>query len=262
MGIFSFFTAKSSNQRLKSIAFNPQYNWWSQATRCRYEPPIYSFLDDNEWEIFDQWHKEIYLENWRGESAIPFMSLLQAFIMGNDIDSIVEFGCFAGFSTLLIGFMMKKMGHSHSFASIDITPAHCQFTKKWVNQANLSEFVKIYEGSSHDPHMVSKVLANLKQNPKLIIIDSSHQYQQTLNELNSWFEYLQPGGFFILHDSSIFASKFDNTGQGGVHKAFSEWVKNKENISSININSGKLDNYIYLDDTGIGIIQKIEKKST
>lgn len=256
MGIFSFLNPSQAKSRLQSDAYDPQFNWWSQVTGRQYEPPIYSFLNDDEWEIFNQWHQSIYQENRRGESAIPFMSIIQAFIMGNNIDSVVEFGCFAGFSTLLIGFMMRKMDHRQSFASIDINPEHCRITQEWVDKSKLNNFVRIFTGSSHDTKTIQDVLKHLSQKPKLIIIDSSHQHQQTLNELNTWYEHLQPGGLVILHDTSQFAAKFDSTNQGGVNKAFIEWTKNQNNIDSININSGTLENYIYLDNTGLGIIQK------
>jgi len=184
------------------------------------------------------------------------MSVLQAFIMGNNIDSIVEFGCFAGFSTLLIGYMMKKMQLPKSFVSIDITKRHCEITQEWTDKAELNEYIKIIEGSSHDPKVIQETIEFLPQKPKLIIIDSSHQYQQTLNELNAWFGHLQTGGFIFLHDTSVSAAEYDTTNQGGVNRAFKEWTKNRENIASININPNKYEEPIYFDGTGLGIIQK------
>ena len=61
--------------------------------------------------------------------------------------------------------------------------------------------------------------------PELIILDSSHEYQATLAELDLWYAALAPGGLLALHDVSRFAADFDVTQQGGVGRAFTEWRK-------------------------------------
>ncbi|MEY2504751.1 MAG: hypothetical protein QOG27_1031, partial [Verrucomicrobiota bacterium] len=61
--------------------------------------------------------------------------------------------------------------------------------------------------------------------PELIVLDSSHEYQATLDELDLWYPALAAGGLLILHDVSRFAVDFDVTKQGGVLRAFTEWRK-------------------------------------
>jgi len=59
--------------------------------------------------------------------------------------------------------------------------------------------------------------------PELIFLDSSHEYKQTLDELDAGTRFLAPGGLIVLHDTSEFAASFDVTQQGGVHRALGEW---------------------------------------
>ncbi len=57
----------------------------------------------------------------------------------------------------------------------------------------------------------------------MILLDSSHEYLATVQELDLWYPALQEGGILLLHDVSIFAAGFDVTGRGGVRRAFDEW---------------------------------------
>lgn len=241
-------------------------HWWFQKTKYKYLPPIFSFLDKNELILIENWYKDTNKKQLLGEANVPFMSFVQGLIMGNSIDKIIQIGHYAGFSTLLIGFMLKKMGIKHSFTSIDIDHFCCKYTSSWIKNADLSEFVQIVEGDSSDIKIVNKSLKTLKGKPKLIIIDSSHQYIHTRKELSIWPNKLEKLGLLLLHDVSVFASNFDKDKLGGVNKALVEFKKNNLNyqINLINgtfsnnrfwnVNSEKLS---YLDGCGIGIIQKI-----
>jgi cephalosporin hydroxylase len=229
-----------------------------------YVPPVYSFLDDNEWNIMKDWYRETDENKFIGESNIPIMCVIQGFVMGSNISNIVQLGHHSGYSTLLIGFMLRKMNFKNSFFSIDIDKKVCDFTQKWIEKAELAEFIHIECGDSGDPKFVPQVKQRFNGvGPELIFIDSSHQYDHTLQELNLWYDNLADGGFMLLHDTSDFASSaFDDTKRGGVKKAFQEWVQTKDDIEHININSRSYRDVrknIYLDGCGLGIVQKVFK---
>ena len=70
----------------------------------------------------------------------------------------------------------------------------------------------------------------------MILLDSSHEYGATVQELDLWYPALQTGGIFLLHDVSVFAAGFDVTGEGGVHRAFDEWRRKNPQAEAICLN--------------------------
>ena len=63
------------------------------------------------------------------------MSLIQGLVMGSGIRSIVQLGHFLGDSTLLLGFMMRRMSFTCSIFSIDISPEASEYTRGWIARA-------------------------------------------------------------------------------------------------------------------------------
>lgn len=223
-----------------------------------YIPPLYSFLTDEEWTILENWYDDTERENLLGECNIPFLSVVQGFIMGSVIDRIVQLGHFAGYSTLLIGFMLRKMRKKRTFLTIDISSRCCDYTRKWVEIAKIDEYVSIELGDSADPNMIAKAEGLFQAPPKAIVLDSSHQYEHTMSELRLWYPALDNGGFMFLHDSGEYAKEFDSTKKGGVHVAVQEWLAQTREARAINIYppAHTYANPIYKDPCGLGIIQK------
>ncbi len=233
--------------------------WWSKLRRSNFIPSIYQFLDRKEWKILERWYKETEKRRFIGECNVPIMSVLQGFIQGSIIEKILQLGTYAGYSTILIGFMLKKMNVEKGLFTIDIDKTTSDFAQKYVKLAKLKKYVKINIGNSTETKFIEESEKYLSGKPQLIIIDSSHQYEQTLDELNLWIDALVPGGFIFLHDSSDFARDFDATKKRGVKRALDEWILNKKNIGYINISSDKntpIESLVYKDGCGLAIIQK------
>lgn len=250
----------------RSIDFRTRMHgryWWFQATKANYVPPIFSFLTDEEWTVMRQWYEETEekFSAGTGECNVPAMSMLQGIIMGNNLSRIVQCGHFIGFSTLLLGFMMRRMGHKHALFSIDIDPNVTAFTQRVVEKAGLADHVKLVLSDSAAPATAVDALAYLNGAPQLLFIDSSHEYNHTKRELDLWYPRLQPGGFAIMHDVSRFAISFDGAGNGGVKQAVEEWTKGR-GIQTAMINDFATDQHygerapLYLDSCGLGLIQK------
>jgi hypothetical protein len=100
----------------------------------------------------------------------------------------------------------------------------------------------------------------LEGDPELILLDSSHEYQATLDELDLWYAALEPGGLLALHDVSQFAVDFDVTHQGGVKRAFTEWRKAQPGVETFCLNGDArtmdLPRPFYKDACGVGLIHK------
>lgn len=235
--------------------------WWHRVPEANYVPLPYGMLSEQEWEIMSQWFEDTEKKYpSTGEANVPPLSLLVGLISGNAINRIVQCGHYVGYSTLLLGFLLRGMGQNNALFSIDIDPAVTEYTATWIEKAGLENQVRLNVADSADPDGPKKVFDFFGgRPPQLIFIDSSHQYEHTLKELDLWYETLPLGGLLVLHDTSRFAAAFDSTGGGGVFRAVSEWCAT-HGRSSLMLNSfvsgGSPGDYPYLDGCGLTIIQK------
>jgi predicted O-methyltransferase YrrM len=253
----------SSNNQERSRQWRdnpaPRY-WWHRLRGFDFEPSIYSDLSEAEWQIVRQWYEETDQSNLIGECAVPLVSLLQGLVLGNRITRIVQLGTCSGYSSLLLGFMLRRMNASRGLFTLEIDLELCAFTQRWLERAGLTNYVTVVRGNSLDPHSIAAARDHFPDEPEMILLDSSHEYDATIRELDLWYPLLQRGGLFLLHDTSIFAADFDVTRQGGVHRAFNEWRRRNPDAEAICLNGQSrtmdLPRPAYKDACGLGIIHK------
>ena len=230
-------------------------------------PPIYQFLAENEWSLLERWFEETGRNNTVGELSIPFMSLVQGLVMGNRLKRIVQIGTHCGYSALLIGFMLRRMGIKSGLASIDLNERTTAFAAKYLKEAGLDEYVTLMVNDSRSPVTIRAARGCFQGGrPQMVIIDASHEYAQTLLELDSWYDALEKGGFILLHDCSRFAQQLDPHGQGGVNAAFNQWVKANPGITALSMDPGVIHEVVdedayspdfsYQDGFGVGLVFK------
>lgn len=239
----------------------PRYGWFRV---CSYVPPTLSYLTKEEWQLILDWFDDTEKKKLIGEAGQTIMNLLQGFIMGNNVCRIVQCGHYSGFSSIMIGYMLKKMGHKNGLLSFDIDANVTKYANEWIKKAGLSDYVSLVVNDS--AHQSNPTLSKeyLGGKPQLVFIDSSHQYEHTLKELDLWYNELEYGGFLILHDVSTIAQDYDTTKKGGVKRAIDEWsAKNKVAIIKIfprilqNEKRSKDESDLtWLDPCGVAIIQK------
>ena len=180
--------------------------------------------------------------------------------MGNRASRIVQLGTCAGYSALLLGWMLRRMKAEQGLFSLDLDPVSCEISRRWIARGGLQDFVEIAERNSLDPQSPLSAREYLGGDPELIIIDSSHEYQSTLAELDLWYGALAPGGLLVLHDVSSFAAEFDVTHHGGVGRAFTEWRKSHPEVETFCLNADartmELPRPFYKDACGLGLIHK------
>jgi predicted O-methyltransferase YrrM len=252
-----------SDDSLRSRAWEekpgPRY-WWHRLPGADYVPPIYSELSDSEWNRLREWYEETDQSGPIGECAVPLISILHGLVMGNRASRIVQLGTCAGYSALLLGWMLRRMRAKHGLFSLDLDPASCEISRRWIGRGGLQDFVEIAERNSLDPQSPLSAKDYLGGDPELIIIDSSHEYQSTLAELDLWYTPLTPGGLLVLHDVSRFAAEFDVTHQGGVGRAFTEWRRRRPEVETFCLNADartmELPRPLYKDACGLGLIHK------
>ncbi|WP_168219137.1 class I SAM-dependent methyltransferase [Limnoglobus roseus] len=208
----------------------------------------------------EEWYDETERHNMVGECTVPLVSIVQGFVGGSGITRIVQCGHYVGYSTLMLGFLLRHMGRKQSLFSIDIDPLANSVSQRWVDRAQLNEQVHLELGDSSDLSMPARATKYLGGTPQLVIIDSSHEYHHTIRELNLWYDVIPPHAMILLHDTSIFAAPFDSGKNGGVRQALADWAKGKP-VAVLNLNesfkSGDGNDLVYADPCGIGLIHKL-----
>ena len=237
----------------------PRY-WWHRLPGTDYVPPVYAWLTDEEWSIVAAWYAETDSSGQIGEAAVPLVSLLHGLVMGNRAARIVQLGTHAGYSALLLGFMLRRMGASRGLFTLDIDAEFCAIARGWIERAGLLEFVDVAAGNSLDSGSPARARDYLGGAPEVVILDSSHEYAATLKELDLWYAELANGGLLVVHDVSRFAQSFDVTQSGGVRRAFDEWRVANPTAETFLLNgearSMDLPRAFYKDACGVGLIHK------
>jgi predicted O-methyltransferase YrrM len=251
---------------LRSLKFRTRAHnryWWYKLTGTDYVPPVIAELSKSEWALMEDWFEdsEKLFPN-PGEISIPGISLLNALICGNGVGAVVQLGHYVGFSTLMLGFALRRIGRKRALFSVDIDAEVTQYTQSWVKRAKLEDVVSLHVENSSDAIAVELAHQWFGRTPELVFIDSSHQYRHTLEELDLWYKSLAPGGFLAMHDTSVFAQTFDSTGEGGVRRAACEWGAGR-NMILLNSFVGESvtdgdspSSLIYRDRCGFGLVQK------
>ncbi|MCC7035351.1 MAG: class I SAM-dependent methyltransferase [Acidobacteria bacterium] len=238
----------------------PRY-WWFRTVGRHYVPPVFAALTDDEWSVLEAWFAATdAMRPDTGECNVPAISVLHGLVMGSGIGHVVQLGHYLGYSTLLLGFMMRRMSRRRGVFSIDIDAEATDFTRAWIARAHLEDYVQLMVCDSADPEAPRQAHRYFGAEPDLVFVDSSHQYRQTLSELDLWYGQLRPGGLLLLHDASAFATQFDPRGEGGVQRALSEWLK-RAPVPAILLNEGARpgvagDTLVYGDPCGLGIVQR------
>ncbi|CAN5609408.1 hypothetical protein BH18VER2_BH18VER2_02280 [soil metagenome] len=234
--------------------------WWHRLPRSNYVPPIFASLSYDEWQLMEDWFAETTRQNLIGECVVPIMSLLHGMVMGSGIQRIVQLGTHAGYSSLLLGFYLRQMHARHGLFCFEIDEPLCRFAREWLERAGLAEVVRVELRSSLDPASPGLARDYLGGAPELVFLDSSHEYRQTLNEIEAWYPALAAGGLIVLHDTSEFAASFDVTGEGGVRRALQEWRESHPDVEVISLNHNvpamETPGMVYQDFCGVGLIQK------
>lgn len=235
--------------------------WWHRLPETDYVPSVYATLTDTEWELVEEWFRATEERNTVGEINVPAMCLLQGLVSGSGIVRIVQLGHFYGYSSLLLGFVLRQMRNGQ-LVSIDISPEATKFTKIWIRRAGLEAVVTPLLGDSAAAESADAAEAVLGGPPQLIVVDSSHAYAHTLRELDLWVQRLPLGGIMALHDTSGLAQEWDPSGEGGVLRALREWLPRHPEVVGMNLNefvSRESDarELIYRDGCGIGLLQKV-----
>lgn len=254
----------SAHSSSRSRAFRTRDHdryWWHRLADTDYVPAVYAALSDEEWQLMESWFDETESLRLAGEINVPAMCLLYGIVSGGAVRRMVQLGHFSGYSTLLLGFVLRQMGASGRLVSIDIDADVTIFTQRWLAAASLEEYVSLVVGDSADPASIDSAIRTLGGPPQLILVDSSHAYGQTLRELDAWTAEMPVGALMVLHDSSLLGRAWDATGDGGVRRALDEWLPGHDEMAGLNLNAfvqagDDANALVYKDGCGLALLQK------
>jgi predicted O-methyltransferase YrrM len=238
--------------------------WWHHLDGTDYVPAIYSVLTDDEWQLMEDWYAATLAADSIGEINVPAMSLIHGLISGNGVRRVVQLGHYYGYSALLIGFWLRHMGQGGQLVSIDIDPVATAFTQEWLERAGLlgtTVALKLADSAAQESVDDSEAFFGGVM-PELIVLDSSHQYEHTLRELDRWVPRMTPQTLMLLHDTSSYARNWDANGLGGVQQALDDWLPGRKDVAFMNLNRrvgepGVSADLVYRDGCGLGILQKL-----
>lgn len=113
------------------------------------------------------------------------------------IQTVVELGCFVGWTTAHLALGMQARSSSGRIFAVDYMQEYLDLMKSNLCRHALDGLVTPVRGMSLDP----TVLAALPQKVDLIFLDTSHAYPDTLEEVLAYTPRLAPGGYLVMHDS-------------------------------------------------------------
>ena len=151
-----------------------------------------------------------------------------------DLKTVLELGTAEGESTIAFLQATKKIGGK--VYSIDINP--CLEAQKIVESNGLQDRWTFIQNDDLQVNWEKKI--------DHLFIDTSHEFQHTLNELKKYETYVRNGGIISLHDIITFPS---------VMKAVNEFLRGRNDLRV----------YKYLHNNGLVIIFKghsIPKQTT
>lgn len=151
----------------------------------------------------------------------------------DDDFNIVELGVRGGSSTIAFLSALEKLGKGKLW-SCDIEPLQEELVQKVV-EGGLYNFWYFWQGDSIEfpvAHFQNK-------RPDIVFVDTSHEYDQTVKEIEIWTPILKEGGRMLFHDTL--------SRREGVGIPVEQFVKNRKN---------RWDYYNIDVTTGLGVLTK------
>ena len=146
------------------------------------------------------------LPNWNSEPSVS--AFLGELVLRLRAVTVVELGSFVGWTSAHLALALQATGAGRLHC-VESNPEFNVVARRNLTRLNLAERVEFHPGFSLDP----AVLAQLPASCDLVFIDTSHQYEDTVREIDLYARRLAPGGCLVLHDSIRW---------GGVRRAIRE----------------------------------------
>lgn len=149
-------------------------------------------------------HRYSYHFTWMGRPIIQFpqdMVAMQELIWSIRPEVIVETGVAHGGSIIYYASLLELVGGEGVVVGIDIDiRAH---NRDEIETHPMSRRVKLIQGSSIDPAIISQVAAIAAGKRTLVVLDSNHTHDHVLAELRGYAPMVSPGSYCVVMDTVV-----------------------------------------------------------
>jgi cephalosporin hydroxylase len=180
------------------------------------------------------------------------MWVIQEMIVEIQPDFIIEAGTFAGGSALYYASILKEVNERGKVITIDIEPR----VDEWIEKMEVTPYahdrvealfddrIEIIKSNSVDPELVEALAQRVEGARVMVMLDSCHNYEHVLKELELYSPMVSVGSYIIVQDTIIdegIAAGFElmkNAArcpgyeeQGGPARAVEEFLAKSEDFS-------------------------------
>lgn len=147
-----------------------------------------------------------YNFTWLGRPIIQFpqdILAAQELIWSVKPTLIIETGIAHGGSLIHSASILELINYSQSIVlgiDVEIRPHN----RVEIERHRLSKRIKMLEGSSIDPVIVSQVKDIAKGHSSIMVfLDSNHTHEHVLKELEAYSSLVTPGSYLVVYDTAI-----------------------------------------------------------
>jgi cephalosporin hydroxylase len=139
------------------------------------------------------------------------MWVIQEMITEIQPDFIIEAGTFAGGSALYYASILKEVNERGKVITIDIEPRVDEsieelevapYTHERV-EALFDDHIEVIESNSVDPKLVEALAQRVEGARVMVMLDSCHNYEHVLKELELYSPMVSVGSYIIVQDTII-----------------------------------------------------------
>ena len=147
--------------------------------------------------------KYSYNFRWMGRPIIQYpqdMIAMQEILWDVRPDLIVETGIAHGGSLVYYASLCELMGNGEVLGiDIDIRPHN----REAIEAHPMFKRIKLLQGSSTDPTIVSQVHAMAAGKKVLVVLDSNHTHEHVLAELEAYAPLVSVGSYCVVFDTIV-----------------------------------------------------------
>lgn len=166
----------------------------------------------------DALHRE---KQTTGTTPDDDLDVLAGLMVASKARRVLQFGTFLGGSAVVLADLASQNGEGALLVTVDPDPAMNGSARDYVGRAGLGGMLETVDTHSLDPVLLRR-LAEAEWD--VIYLDTTHQYQQTREEIAAIAPLCGPATLFLFHDASAFAADTLDAGkQGGVRRAMREY---------------------------------------
>lgn len=176
------------------------------------------------------------------------LDMLAAIATASKAQRVLQFGTAYGLSAVVLADIAAQNGPDAKLITIDPDQNMNASAKRYCEMANVGGLVTVVDGFSTDPLLLRELK---RQTWDLIYLDTTHQYENTRDEIQAIAPLCDERTIWLFHDASLFAAeKLDQRHQGGVARAIREFAALNPRWQTFTFQRPAFGEY------GIGMLQK------